>query len=183
MTGAPLPRGADAIVPFEETDEYSPGADGHDEPHAAVRWEHAPRDRVRIDVEARPGANIRRSGEDVRAGELALPRGTVIGAAQIGVLASLGLAEAPAIRRPRVAILSTGDELLRPGQPLEPGKIYDSNAFSLAAQVESWGGVPRVLDIAADSVRGAHRQHPRGACPTPICSSPPPASRAATSTW
>ena len=145
MTGAPMPRGADAIVPFEETDEQ-------DEGHAAVPWHEAPREHVRIDVEARPGANIRRAGEDVREGERALPSGTVLGPAQIGVIASLGLAEVRAIRRPLVAILSTGDELLRPGEPLEPGKIYDSNAFSLSAQVESWGAVPRVLEIAADSV-------------------------------
>ncbi len=145
MTGAPIPRGTDAVVPFEESDEQ-------DEGRPAVQWEQAPRDSVRIDVEAKPGANLRFAGEDLHAGELALPRDAVIGPAQIGVLAALGLEEAPVIRRPRVAILSTGDELLRPGQPLAPGKIYDSNAFSLAAQVEDYGGVPRVLEVAADSV-------------------------------
>ena len=146
MTGAPVPPGADAIVPFEETDEQDRSKGG------GQSWEQAPRERVRIDVEARSGANIRRAGEDVRRGELALPRGAVIGPAQIGVLASLGLASVRAIRRPRVAILSTGDELLRPGEPLRRGAIYDSNAFSLAAQVESYGGVPLVLEIATDSV-------------------------------
>ncbi|MSQ41825.1 MAG: molybdopterin molybdenumtransferase MoeA [Dehalococcoidia bacterium] len=144
MTGAPVPRGADSIVPFEQTDEMDAAAGGVRGPIS--------RRQVRIDVGARPGANIRRAGEDVRRGELALPRGSVIGPAQIGVLASLGLAAAPVIRRPRVAILSTGDELLRPGQPLVPGKIYDANAFSLAAQVRSYGALPRVLEIAADSI-------------------------------
>src|SRR5690606_18305033 len=116
------------------------------------RWEDGPRETVRIDVEAKPGANIRQAGEDVRRGELALPRGTVLQPAQVGVLASLGLASVRVHRRPVVAILSTGDELVRPGQPLQPGKIYDANAFSLAAQVQAFGGVPRVLDVAVDTV-------------------------------
>jgi molybdopterin molybdotransferase len=141
MTGAPMPEGSDAVVPFEETDEQELG-----------RWEDHPRDGVRVDVEARPGANIRVAGEDVRAGELVLPRGTVLQPAQVGVLASLGRSQVRAHRRPVVAVLSTGDELLRPGRPLEPGKIYDANAFSLAAQVQAFGGVPRVLDVALDTV-------------------------------
>ncbi|MDA0352569.1 MAG: molybdopterin molybdotransferase MoeA [Chloroflexi bacterium] len=140
MTGAPLPDGADSTVPFEETDEY--GSDGYDPSRTSVR----------IDVEARPGANIRVAGEDVREGETVLREGAVIGPAQVGVLASLGRDRVLAYRRPVVAVLSTGDELLRPGQPLTPGKIYDSNAFSLAAQVRSFGGIPKVLDVARDTV-------------------------------
>lgn len=142
MTGAPMPAGADAVVPFEETDEQDLGP-----------WQASPRDTVRVDVAASVGANVRAAGEDVRTGELVLPHGTVVGPAQVGVLASLGHAEAPVIRRPRVAILSTGDELLRPGEPPAPGKIYDANAFSLAAQVRAWGGEPRVLEIARDTVK------------------------------
>ena len=142
MTGAPLPDGADAIVPFEETDEEEQPA----------RWADAPRAGVRIDVEARPGANVRPAGEDVRAGEAVLRAGAILGPSQIGVLASLGLGEARVVRRPRVAVLSTGDELLRPGEPLRPGAIYDANAFSLAAMVREIGGAPRVLEIAGDSV-------------------------------
>ena len=142
MTGAPIPDGADAIVPFEETDEEEQTA----------RWEDGPRPDVRIDVEAKHGANVRPAGEDVRAGELVLPAGTILGPAQIGVLASLGLGSVRAIRRPRVAILSTGDELLRPGEPLRPGAIYDSNGFSLASMAREMGAEPRVLDIAGDTV-------------------------------
>ena len=160
MTGAPMPAGADAVVPFEETDEYDaehaepptptlPHAGGEG---ARVDWQHAPRGTVRIDIAARPGANVRPAGEDVRAGETVLRAGTLLGAAQIGVIASLGRDRVRAHRRPVVAILSTGDELLRPGQPLTPGKIYDANAFTLAALVRAWGGVPRVLDIAGDTV-------------------------------
>ena len=142
MTGAPIPDGADAIVPFEETDEEE----------QSTRWEDAPRDDVRIDVAAAPGANVRPAGEDVRAGELVLRAGTILGPAQIGVLASLGLEQVTVTRRPRVAVLSTGDELLRPGEPLRPGAIYDSNGFSLASMVREMGAEPLVLDIAGDSV-------------------------------
>ena len=141
MTGAPIPDGADAVVPFEETDEY-----GSDVTYDRSRTE------VRVDVEAKPGANIRVAGEDVREGETVLPAGNVIGPAQVGVLASLGRDRVLAYRRPVVAVLSTGDELLRPGEPLTPGKIYDSNAFSLAAQVQSFGGIAKVLDVARDTV-------------------------------
>lgn len=144
MTGAPVPDGADAIVPFEETDEYG------DNPTS--EQDLAARTSVRIDVEAKPGANVRDAGEDIKDGQTVLPEGATIGPAQVGVLASLGLDRIPAYRRPVVAILSTGDELLRPGDPLEPGKIYDSNAFSLAAQVQSFGGIPHVLDVARDTV-------------------------------
>ena len=146
MTGAPMPAGAGAVVPFEETDEYD--ADSG----ARVDWQHAPRESVRIDVAARAGANVRPAGEDVRAGETVLRAGTLLGPAQIGVIASLGRDRVRAHRRPVVAILSTGDELLRAGEPLTPGKIYDANAYSLAACVRAWGGVPRVLDVARDTV-------------------------------
>jgi molybdopterin molybdotransferase len=141
MTGAPLPAGADAIVPFEETDEQERG-----------RWTAAPHPTVRIDVAARPGANVRPAGEDVRAGSVVLPAGTLLAAAHIGVIASLGLDHVRVHRRPRVAVISTGDELLRPGDPLTPGKIYDANAFSLAAAVRECGGEPRILDVAQDTV-------------------------------
>lgn len=150
MTGAPIPPGADAVVPFEETDEYD--WTKADAKYQQGAWQQAPRDRVRIDVAAAVGANVREAGEDVRAGEVVLRAGTVIGPAQIGVLASIGVDRVMAHRRPIVAVLSTGDELLRPGQPLQPGKIYDANAFSLAAQVRAFGGVPRILDVALDTV-------------------------------
>ena len=153
MTGAPMPPGADAVVPFEETDEYDwTTSDGPRSKYRQGDWQQSPRDRVRIDVAAKPRANVREAGEDVRAGEVVLRAGTMIGPAQIGVLASVGVDRVLAYRRPVVAVLSTGDELLRPGQPLVPGKIYDANAFSLAAQVRAFGGVPRILDVALDTV-------------------------------
>lgn len=143
MTGAPIPNGADAVVPFEETDEY-----GQEAPQATGARDG----RVRIFKAATPGANVRRAGEDVRSGQIVLRRGTVLAPAQIGVLASLGLARARVIRRPRVAILSTGDEILEPGQPRAPGKIYDSNLSSIAALVLEYGGLPQPLGIARDNI-------------------------------
>ena len=143
MTGAPMPRGADAVVPFEETDEPSGRAFGS---FAKSR------DVVGVLKAANPGANIRRAGEDLRAGQTILTRGHVLHPPQIGVLASLGRATVHVHRRPVVAILSTGDEVRDPGQSLAPGQIYDSNAYSISAMVLAAGGIPKRLGIAKDTV-------------------------------
>ncbi|WP_322795698.1 gephyrin-like molybdotransferase Glp [Tepidiforma sp.] len=142
MTGAPMPPGADAIVPFEETDEALRGIN-----QAARRT-----GTVRILKAANPGANIRYRGEDVREGSVVIPRGRVLRPSEVGVLASIGLTEVPVIRRPVVAILSTGDEITPPGEPLLPGRIYDANAYSVAALVRKYGGIPHTLGIARDTV-------------------------------
>ena len=146
MTGAPMPDGADTIVPFEETDEQGLRAPGqeHDERGAIAD--------VGILKAAAPGANIRRRGEDVRQGDRVLERGAVLRGPEIAVLASLGVAHAQVVARPRVAILSTGDELLSPGQPPAPGKIYDSNSYGLSALVEQYGGIPKRAGIASDTI-------------------------------
>lgn len=146
MTGAPIPRGADAVVPFEETDEASTRS-----PHGFGTFAKQPSE-VRILKAAKPGADIRRAGEDVSRGAAVMREGAILGSAQIGVLASLGRATARVYRRPVVAILSTGDELLEVGQPVAPGKIYDSNAYSVASMVQEAGGIPKRLGIASDSV-------------------------------
>ena len=143
MTGAPVPGGSDTIVPFEETDE-APGRTFGSFAKAAAS--------VGVFKAARPGANIRRAGEDVMAGSLVFRAGTELGAAQVGVLASLGKASVRVYRRPVVAILSTGDELIELGQPYEEGLIYDSNAYGVAALVREAGGIPRRLGIARDTV-------------------------------
>lgn len=143
MTGAPLPAGADSIVPFEETDET-----GMAVPQKSGRLDAT----VRVFKAAKPGNNIRYSGEDVNEGQTVLTRGTFLRPAHIGVLASLGRATARVIRRPVVAILSTGDEIIEPGQPRRPGTIYDSNAYGIASQVKRYGGVPRLLGIARDTI-------------------------------
>ena len=143
MTGAPVPRGADAIVPFEETDE----------PTGRTYGSFAKsRDHVAVLKAAEVGANIRRAAEDVHRGQVILPKGAVLHPARIGVLASLGKATVRVHRRPVVAILSTGDEVKDPGQPLAPGQIYDSNAYSIAAMVLANGGIPKRLGIARDTV-------------------------------
>jgi molybdopterin molybdotransferase len=146
MTGAPVPAGADTVVPFEETDEVERRRSGRPLNHIAIRTELPPR------------CNVRPAGEDVRQGQLVLERGAALRPSEIGVLASLGLERATVIRRPVVAILSTGDELTPLGQALGPGKIYDSNSFSVAASVMAAGGIPRVLGIAGDNLDDMHRK-------------------------
>ena len=136
MTGAPLPAGADTIVQVEHTD--------------------AGADRVRIFRAPGLGTSVRRAGEDVVAGAVVLPAGTVLGAAQIGVVAAVGVATVPVRRRPTVLVLSTGSELVAPGTPLRPGQIYESNGPMLAAAVQDAGGVAELLRFVPDDV--AHLQ-------------------------
>ncbi len=143
MTGAPIPAGADSVVPFEETDEPFDRAPSGSGQVAAT---------VRVLEEARPGANVRAAGGDVRAGEMVVPRGTVLRPQEIGVIASLGRDRVRVIRRPVVAVLSTGDELIEPGKQRTDAQIYDANAYSIAALVRRYGGEPRLLGIAGDTV-------------------------------
>jgi molybdopterin molybdotransferase len=139
MTGAPVPPGADTVVQFEDTDEEE-----------RRQAQHTSLSHIGIRREVSVGLNIRRAGEDIPRGSLVAARGTVLHPPQIGVLASLGMARVPVIRRPVVAIIGTGDELTPLGEPLPPGRIYDSNTYALAAQVQGLGGIPRMLGIARD---------------------------------
>lgn len=130
MTGAPTPIGADTVVPFEHT-----RPDG--------KW-------VEVLRETRPGANVRGAGEDVRAGQVVLTPGRVLRPQEIGMLAALGRTEVAVIRRPRVAILATGDEVVPPWETPGPGQIRDANSSTVAAQVRKYGGVPLILGIVRD---------------------------------
>jgi molybdopterin molybdotransferase len=132
MTGAPLPAGADVVVPVELTDARTDVVEIRDAPAA--------------------GTHLRRTGEDIAAGTVAMTAGTPLGAAQLGLAAAVGHSELPVARRPRVLVLSTGSELVEPGGPLLPGQIYESNSALLAAAVEDAGGTARRLHFVPDDV-------------------------------
>jgi len=130
MTGAVLPEGADAVVMVEYTETRG--------------------DKVMVFRSVKKGENVSFSGEDVKKGELVLPRGTLIRPQEVGMLAALGKTEVYVTRKPKVAIISTGDELIEPGKTLEKGKIYDSNSFSLFSQVLKCGADPERIGIVPD---------------------------------
>jgi molybdopterin molybdotransferase len=141
MTGAPLPGGADAVIPVEHTDDQWV-SDGR----AALPGG------VSVLRSAKPLANVRPAGEDLHAGQLVLSAGTELRPQEIGVLVSLGHSQVRVVRRPRVAILSTGDELVDVGQPLSPGKIRNSNGYVLEGLVTTHGGIPIRLPVTRDSM-------------------------------
>lgn len=118
-TGGAVPDGADAVVRVEDT-----ALDG---------------ETVSVNVPVEPGDDLRRAGDDIRAGDAVLSAGTLIGSAELGVLASIGVAEPECTRRPRVAVVCTGDELLAPGEPMTPGGVRNSNAYTLPALAELAG--------------------------------------------
>jgi len=140
MTGSVLPKGADCVVRFEDSDEPAekngPNKDNPSE--------------VKIYAAMSQGDNVRPAGSNVRKGTLIVPEGTLIGPAQIAALASLGKKQIKAIRRPIVAIIATGDELVDFGKPLTPGKTYNCNTAAIASLVAHCGGIPKILGIARD---------------------------------
>jgi len=146
FTGAAVPPGADAVVMQEQCEAL----DGQ----------------VRVNEVPQAGQWIRRRGEDVRQGSVVLARGTRLTPQALGLAASVGAATLPVMRRPRVALFSTGDELVMPGEPLRPGAIYNSNRFTLRALIEALGGactdlgiVPDRLDATRDALRRAAQGH------------------------
>ena len=147
VTGAPVPEGADAVVPQEQCEALDGGA-------------------VRVNAQPPAGQWIRRRGEDVRAGSVVLSRGTRLTPQALGLAASVGAAALTVLRRPRVALFSTGDELVMPGEPLKPGAIYNSNRYTLRAllqaagcEVSDLGIVPDRLDATRDALRSAAAGH------------------------
>jgi molybdopterin molybdotransferase len=132
-TGAPLPDGADAVVMVEET-----ARDGHDG--------------INIFAAAAAGQNIGRRGADISPGDLVVRRGDQLNPSRVGAIAAIGCMDVEVYARPRVAVLSTGNEVVDPGTPLAPGQIYDVNRFTLAAVIAANGGVPEPHRPAADTI-------------------------------
>ncbi|HEY7441409.1 MAG TPA: gephyrin-like molybdotransferase Glp [Vicinamibacterales bacterium] len=132
-TGAPLPPGADAVVMVEDTE---PGAEGT----------------VRILAPVAPHQHVGAQGADIRTGQTVLGGGDVLTASRLGAVAAMGFTEVEVFARPRVAILSTGNEIIEPGEPLAPGQLYDVNQFTLAAVVAEHGGVAVPLGTAPDTL-------------------------------
>ncbi|OLG74700.1 molybdopterin biosynthesis protein, partial [Xanthomonas oryzae pv. oryzae] len=129
-TGAPLPDGADTVIPKEDADER----DG------SVRFRTTPR----------PGSAVRLAGSDVRAGDLVIQTGQVLTPARIGLAAALGVSRLAVAPRPTIAVLATGDELIEPGMPLGPGQIYNSNRDMLMAQLRALGYTPTAWPTLPD---------------------------------
>ncbi|HVC20055.1 MAG TPA: gephyrin-like molybdotransferase Glp [Vicinamibacterales bacterium] len=136
-TGAPLPAGADAVVMVEETEKDEAGT-------------------VEIFSAVHPGQHIGRQAADLALGQTVVARGDHLNPGRVGALAAVGLADVEVFARPRVAILSTGNELVDPGQPLPPGRIYDVNRFTLAAIIGDHGGVPVPFRTAQDTLEALH---------------------------
>jgi molybdopterin molybdotransferase len=141
MTGAPIPPGADAVVPMEVTDQ----------PWDAGEILPLP-ESVTIRRAFQTGNNVRPVGEDIAAGDVVLHAGALIRPAEMGMLAALGMSSVAVVRRPRVGIISTGDELADVDEPLSAGKIRDSNSYTLAGLVTSYGGEPIRTPIARDTL-------------------------------
>ncbi|OGX23625.1 MAG: hypothetical protein A3J51_06820 [Omnitrophica WOR_2 bacterium RIFCSPHIGHO2_02_FULL_45_21] len=135
MTGAPIPKGADSVVMAEDSQKVS-----------SKRKEEF----VRIFREVKKGENVRYAGEDVKKGEVVIRKGDILKSGYIGMLASLGVSKIKVYRKPKAAILATGDELVEINQRLVPGKIRNSNTYSLYAQAQRAGAVPVFLGIARD---------------------------------
>ncbi len=132
MTGAPLPVGADAVVMVENTSGFKAGKE------------------VAIFKPVTAGQNVRRQGEEIRAGERLLLPGQKIGPAEMGVMATFGIGSVPVYRQPRITLYATGDELVEPGQPLKPGKIYNSNLYLLADLIRKVGAKVALQAVIRD---------------------------------
>lgn len=139
MTGAPLPKGADSVVMVEDTQKIK-----------NQKSKIKNKEFIEIFKEVRPRENVRYAGEDIKKGETVIKKGTLLKSGHIGLLASLGISQIQVFRKPKVAVLATGDELIEIKKNLKPGKIRNSNAYSLLAQVIEAAATPILLGIAKD---------------------------------
>jgi molybdenum cofactor synthesis domain-containing protein len=141
-TGSPIPAGADAVVQVEDTElEGGP----------------AQAERVKIYKPVYPRQNVSAQGEDIQSGREVLLAGTRLDPSKIGVLAALGVTEVPVFAKPTVAVIPSGNEIVRPGEPLEPGRIYDINSYTLSALIRETGGIPRLFPIMKDTLEDVRR--------------------------
>ncbi|HET9706522.1 MAG TPA: gephyrin-like molybdotransferase Glp [Vicinamibacterales bacterium] len=136
-TGAPMPQGADAVVMVEETEKAG--------------------DDVRVQTPVYPRQNVGRQGADISVGQTVITRGEVFNPSRIGALAALGIADVEVYQKPALAILSTGNEIVDPGQELRPGQIYDINKFTLSTIIAEHGGIPMPFATAQDTVDALER--------------------------
>ena len=171
MTGACLPADADAVVKYEIV--------------GVVEGDGKPGSVVSFSAPTKVGSNIRAAGEEAHAGDVVVEAGDVLTAAGVGFLAGCGVLEVPVYRRPRVAVIATGSELVPPSEVPGPGKIRNSNSYALAACVQAAGGVPTILPIVEDTLEALAAAVSAAACeyllppapgrpaPRPICSHRP----------
>jgi molybdopterin molybdotransferase len=139
-TGSPIPKGADAVVQVEDT-ELDEGGTG----------------KVKVYKPVYPRQNVSPQGQDIKAGREVLRAGCRLDPSKVGVLAALGLERVRVMARPTVAVIPSGNEIVRPGEPLPPGKIYDINSYTLSALIQDHGGIPRLLPIMQDTLEDVRR--------------------------
>lgn len=142
MTGAPIPSGSNAVVPFEDTTEL----------------ENTDKNSIGIKIKVENNENIRKKSEDIKEGNVIINKGSIITSATIGMLASIGLSKVSVIRKPIIGILSTGDELIEPGEKNQLGKIYNSNTYTLSSLVNEYGGIPLIQKHAKDQVEDLEKK-------------------------
>ena len=142
MTGAPIPSGSDAVVPFDDTNEL----------------ENNDKSKIGIKINVKNLENIRKKSEDIKKGSIIIKKGSLITSATIGVMASIGLEKVSVIRKPIIGILSTGNELLEPGEKNQDGKIYNSNTYTLSSLVKEFGATPLIQKHALDKVEDLEKK-------------------------
>ena len=142
MTGAPIPSGSDAVVPFEDTNEL----------------ENNDKSKIGIKISVKNLENIRKKSEDIKKGSVIIKKGSLITSATVGVMASIGLEKVSVIRKPIIGILSTGNELLEPGEKNQDGKIYNSNTYTLSSLVTEFGATPLIQKHALDKVEDLEKK-------------------------
>ena len=142
MTGAPIPSGSDAVVPFEDTNEL----------------ENNDKNKIGIKISVKNLENIRKKSEDIKKGSVIIKKGSLITSACVGVMASIGLEKVSVIRKPIIGILSTGNELLEPGEKNQDGKIYNSNTYTLSSLVTEFGATPLIQKHALDKVEDLEKK-------------------------